>query len=97
MPAVLGQNEPECSTQNQLRQRRIEKRCVLVRVNQFNPTLPDQPAHAPGRSIVSPGSAFQIDHLDPFLAKLLAEGTDSVETENRGLKHAFRPPHDLGH
>ena len=41
MPAVLGQNEPECSTQNQLRQRRIEKRCVLMRVNQLNATLPD--------------------------------------------------------
>ena len=41
MAAVLGQNKPESPPRNQLRQRRVEKRCVLMRVNKLNPTVLD--------------------------------------------------------
>ena len=38
-----------------------------------------------------------MNHVDAFAAKLLAQGADAVETENRRFQRPSHPPHDFSH
>ena len=97
MPTVLGQKDlcgPRTSDSSQCR---IEKRCVLVRVNDIDSAALQIAGKTCDDPSVESRFAAKGDDRDSFGLKFLAELTDRVQAEYRRIDTPLETLDDLGH
>ena len=97
MTAMLGQNESESRARPQFRERSVEERRVLVRVDDVNAPPADLLRQPAGDAEIESRPPPQHNDVDAIALELGAERSLRIEAEHCGPDAWSQPPDRLDH